>query len=1694
MESTDKRPPKISNRQKKDKQRDKFDEYVAARSSNSETVESSTNIQPIKIQPSIMPEKEIVFTTNPETKNININIPSTTPLYEEINAIKSLLEKSPNIVETLDNLLDLLKSNLSNVNLRTKAISFNLVLRSVLADLKQYKSNPISTDYANKVIGSIYAYLRACSMYEDNQSTMKILENLFKFSFHDSPSSTTRKVILPVFSMFFDFVENNNSYVNFMSSTGSGKTRCIPFMIAIKTIEEGLTHPFIIMVQPSVAIIDENFKSFLTENFDGEVNVTFNTKYLINQYEQYKNGRKPTKPIFAILSSRKALNLLYNHTDLNILDSTRFILDEVHERTVYTDVLIAYLSKHSQKFSLRVLMMSATPDKRIFECFDDKVQELSLFDAELFEIRDKNFVVEQNSVITKVIDCVFEELKKKNGRSILIFTSGNQRIKSMKEEFQTRLNTAKDIVLISNIDDIVNSDSFTSSIEEMVQDDSKTYVIQLTYTSYMSEKEKNLAKSKIPERKNLIKLIFSTNALETSITISDLGCVIDCCVENVPKFDPNTQIKTLKEKPITKQSQVQRRGRVGRTCPGTYVSVMSEGMVLPEYQDPEILTTDINQAILDLRLINVNLETVENLPNKIPNIMENIKSLIDSEILDNNYQLTDHGRKITQLSPLPPFIATAIIHTSERPEFKNDPSLCIILCCLTMLITTNDLIIDLNAIELCNSFDKESDFVTMLNALFKFMKTPGSYESKVEQFGFNLQRIKTLIGTVKQIAKNINANLDKNWKNLNDFYSNCEFKQKLSQIMFNELQSINQEWIDYRKVIFDQIENPKHKIMIYKHKSRDTRITFYQRPGAISLDMPHSAYIISITKNVNTEHGSLIHINRDEKDGDHPTSLVFHNYYENPYIQLLLKEYLTNIDRYIRKYDENNYFYFVKSSNKDFTMNFIIKDSLDGFRILGEAINVIETLLPYIPSSVAIPSRKYDCFVLMNSFEQVSAHACKDIKNVYDIGDSKDLIAYKISQNVINYLHQHVNDITNIEKKLYLAISGEQLSFSLDNIKGGSKQIIPKIATKYAFDEIDATNLFVISDSVIPGSTPLKWFNPKHQIKAENADNQSNINRSLTQMNEHYLLILHDSKNFNINKIEEIKKLKPSDNVKFYNNCIKKAKGTKIEELFKIKGFYDKRSLGLLRGDDKDINSIKTRIAMREAMDEQAWFENIFGDGVITIRFKTRDSMNDFIAKIEDTDKKWGGKVKLEMIEMQLDQHQILNDSINDLKKFVNLVVEKLGIKLFSSEVKQNRLIVKIIGHDKAQAFLNEINNIYNITQFFVPNDLYPEALQKNEAFIQSIIDWAKSMKIVIKRNKFKLYVPPNDENRLFNAFYNSPPNIPFIPRHLPENAVYGQIAKQLKIINAASTPEKAWIMSNINDRTVYVPKAVTDEEFNDVILKASGQDPDDFVLLYDEIGCHGKEGKFSNAIIPIFQKNGDVDFHNYCVLCVKDFLTYHLQNHGMLDNNGKVNVNAALNCNAIIETISFVEKKIDPELHKYFPIIPFGHLLTSFVSEKDISQLVKCLITQISQRELISSPLFTFCPDHPEKRFPRKDGSCCEKCGKMYCLLCKKWHLPNKCTLSERPPGYRLCPNCHCTFVKLDGCNHITCNCGAHWCYYCEAGPYRYGREVYDHMQQMHPNYMINPPDHRKYISHERISDFTLEAFYKEYPHLRPR
>lgn len=106
---------------------------------------------------------------------------------------------------------------------------------------------------------------------------------------------------------------------------------------------------------------------------------------------------------------------------------------------------------------------------------------------------------------------------------------------------------------------------------------------------------------------NKTKVILSTNVAETSITIPDCTVVIDSCREKQSSYDPTNRMPMLVEHFASKASLKQRRGRAGRVRAGKCYKLISRAThsKLPEHTAPEITRCALDQTLLSLLFLGV---------------------------------------------------------------------------------------------------------------------------------------------------------------------------------------------------------------------------------------------------------------------------------------------------------------------------------------------------------------------------------------------------------------------------------------------------------------------------------------------------------------------------------------------------------------------------------------------------------------------------------------------------------------------------------------------------------------------------------------------------------------------------------------------------------------------------------------------------------------------------------------------------------------------------------------------------------------------------------------------------------------------------------------------------------------------------------------------------------------------------------
>jgi RNA helicase HrpA len=165
------------------------------------------------------------------------------------------------------------------------------------------------------------------------------------------------------------------------------------------------------------------------------------------------------------------------------------------------------------------------------------------------------------------------------------------------------------------------------------------------------------------------KVVVSTNIAETSLTIDGVTSVIDSGLSKLNHYNPRTFTSSLIETPISKASCNQRKGRAGRTRPGSCYRLYdrSDFENRPLFTTEEIYRTDLTEVVLRMAELGISdFERFEFIsqPSK-SGILGAVDALALLDALTPERDLTRVGRLMCAF-PLLPRHSRMIVEAIER--------------------------------------------------------------------------------------------------------------------------------------------------------------------------------------------------------------------------------------------------------------------------------------------------------------------------------------------------------------------------------------------------------------------------------------------------------------------------------------------------------------------------------------------------------------------------------------------------------------------------------------------------------------------------------------------------------------------------------------------------------------------------------------------------------------------------------------------------------------------------------------------------------------------------------------------------------------------------------------------------------------------------------------------------------------------
>lgn len=250
------------------------------------------------------------------------------------------------------------------------------------------------------------------------------------------------------------------------------------------------------------------------------------------------------------------------------------ILDEFHERHLHSDVALAYLKwlKKNHRPDLSLIVMSATLDTASLAAY--------LHGCETLDIKASPYPVSVSYLPqpTKepLPDLVWNAVrslpfKDQSARQdVLVFLPGMADILKTADKLESRLGPR---------------------------------FLVLPLHGELAKERQALVFEKTPE----IKIILATNVAESSLTIDGVTTVIDSGLHRQASYSWWSGVPSLKTRPVSKASAIQRAGRAGRTAPGRCLRLYTQAdfEARTPFETPEIRRADLAETLLEIKALGV---------------------------------------------------------------------------------------------------------------------------------------------------------------------------------------------------------------------------------------------------------------------------------------------------------------------------------------------------------------------------------------------------------------------------------------------------------------------------------------------------------------------------------------------------------------------------------------------------------------------------------------------------------------------------------------------------------------------------------------------------------------------------------------------------------------------------------------------------------------------------------------------------------------------------------------------------------------------------------------------------------------------------------------------------------------------------------------------------------------------------------
>ncbi|KAG5358263.1 Pre-mRNA-splicing factor ATP-dependent RNA helicase-like protein cdc28 [Yarrowia sp. B02] len=333
-------------------------------------------------------------------------------------------------------------------------------------------------------------------------------------------------------------------------------------------------------------------------------------------------------------------------TDPELSGYSALMIDEAHERTLHTDVVLGLLKDIARaRPELKLIISSATMNAKKFSAY--------FGDCPIFQVPGRRFPVAvhhtekpEANYLHAAITTVMQIHATQGKGDILVFLTGQDEIENMAENLQETIR------------------KLGSKCPPMI--------VCPIYANLPAELQARIFD---PTPEGSRKVVLATNIAETSITIDGIVYVIDPGFVKENVFNPKTGMESLVVTPCSQASSEQRRGRAGRVGPGMCFRLYTKRAFeseLPPNTTPEILRSNLCGTVLMLMSLGIhNILSFEFMdPPPKDTLIKALELLYALGAINDKGQPTKIGRQMAEF-PTDPMLARAIL-ASEKYQSTSE--------------------------------------------------------------------------------------------------------------------------------------------------------------------------------------------------------------------------------------------------------------------------------------------------------------------------------------------------------------------------------------------------------------------------------------------------------------------------------------------------------------------------------------------------------------------------------------------------------------------------------------------------------------------------------------------------------------------------------------------------------------------------------------------------------------------------------------------------------------------------------------------------------------------------------------------------------------------------------------------------------------------------------------------------------------